>query len=114
VLQHEIVANRAENRPAWDQDVLRAESMLADLSVSDNGGASPQQVSLSGTAECGGSCFTGCKGTGCKCLAGRCLALGSADFLQQSPFEPNGANSAACGSKTAAKSSAPPASTSSR
>jgi hypothetical protein len=86
----------------------------ADLSVSDNGGASPQQVSLSGTAECGGSCFTGCKGTGCKCLVGRCLVLGSADFLQQSPFEPNGASSAACGNNTAAKSAAPSASTISR
>jgi hypothetical protein len=68
----------------------------ADVSVSDNGGASPQFVSLSGVGACGGNCITGCVGAGCRCIVGRCLASGPSDLLNKSQYEPGGAWSERC------------------
>jgi hypothetical protein len=59
----------------------QAGSRSADVSVTDNGGGSPQQVSLSGMGQsaCGGRCgFGGQCPTGCRCAFGFCLAASSA------------------------------------
>jgi hypothetical protein len=56
-------------------------SRSADVSVSDDGGDSPQQVSLSGIGQsaCGGRCgFGGQCPTGCRCVFGFCRAASSA------------------------------------
>jgi hypothetical protein len=47
-------------------------SSTADVSVNDDGGGSPQQVSLSGTgkSQCGGRCNQGRCPTGCRCFHG--------------------------------------------
>jgi hypothetical protein len=74
--------------------------LSADVSISDDGGGSPQQVSLSGTgqAACGGRCgrFGGCP-TGCFCTAGFCRKRAVADLPKELFFEPNLAVSIACG-----------------
>lgn len=72
----------------------------ADVSVSDDGGGSPQQVSLSGTgqAQCGGHCdFMHHCPTGCFCLFGTCRKRATADLMRELLFEPNQAVSIACG-----------------
>jgi hypothetical protein len=53
-------------------------SRTADVSVSDDGGGSPQQVSLSGTgkSQCGGRCNQGRCPTGCRCFFGSCRGAG--------------------------------------
>ena len=53
-------------------------SRSANASVSDDGGGSPQQVSLSGIGQpkCGGRCFGGRCPTGCRCAFGFCRAAG--------------------------------------
>jgi len=56
----------------------QAGSRSADVSVTDNGGGSPQQVSLSGIgqAQCGGRCNHGRCQSGCRCFFGFCRAAG--------------------------------------
>ena len=69
-----------------------------DVSISDNGGASPQQVPLSGTGVvCGGVCPThGCP-TGCRC-AGLNPPFCVPNFLtNELLLDPNSAASAPCG-----------------
>jgi hypothetical protein len=53
----------------------------ADVSISDEGGGSPQQVGLTGEGivlnRCSGLCGRGC-GQGCRCFFGRCVQADSA------------------------------------
>ena len=55
-------------------------SRSADVSITDNGGGSPQQVSLSGTGEprCPQTCGFGCIISHCKCSNGRCVPASNA------------------------------------
>src|SRR5208283_2101913 len=67
------------------------------VSIKDNGGGSPQQVSLSGIAKCGGSCsqLMYCPG-GCVCGSNHvCRPFG--DPLNESFFKWNPLASVACG-----------------
>jgi hypothetical protein len=76
-----------------------AGAVSGDVSISDNGGGSPQQVSLSGTGQgaCGGSCWGGrhCA-FGCKCFFARCVASATADLLNNLFFDSQLEAQAAC------------------
>jgi hypothetical protein len=66
------------------------------VSISDNGGGSPQQVSLSGTGGCSGSCSRGCsRGCGCNPYFHICLPRG--ELLNELFYEWNPVASFACG-----------------
>jgi hypothetical protein len=73
-------------------------SRTADVTIKDNGGASPQQVGLSGLGEakCGGRCVFGRCPFGCRCSFGRCIAA-TADLMKEFLFAPNQAVSMVCG-----------------
>jgi hypothetical protein len=69
-------------------------AVTGTVSISDNGGGSPQTVSLSGTggSRCGGGCRFGCP-PGCHCYGGFCRQFNSMDesLLRPNPVFPNGA-----------------------
>ncbi len=74
--------------------------LTADVSVSDDGGGSPQLVSLSGTggsSNCGGRCTSNlqCR-LGCSCIHFVCTRRASSDLLLEAPFEPAPEFSVAC------------------
>jgi len=74
-------------------------SRSADVTIKDNGGASPQQVALSGIGvpTCGGHCDSqNACARGCRCLVGRCFRATS-DLLKEFLFAPNQAASLVCG-----------------
>jgi hypothetical protein len=76
-----------------------AGAVSGNVSISDNGGASPQQVGLSGTgqAACGGSCRRGCA-AGCHCFQlSYCVSDAEADLLNELFFDSQPEASAACG-----------------
>jgi hypothetical protein len=60
-----------------------AGSYSGDVAVADNGGASPQQVTLSGTGgtTCGGRCLQGHCPTGCHCSGFFCVSNSAPDDL---------------------------------
>jgi hypothetical protein len=73
-------------------------SRSADVAIKDNGGASPQQVALSGIGvpTCGGRCVLGRCPIGCRCFFGRCLRA-TGNLMKERLFESNEAVSMACG-----------------
>ena len=81
---------------------IQVGSRSADVSVSDDGGGSPQQLSLSGTGQpkCGGRCgVRGQCSTGCYCdnITHTCVGGAAADLMKELLFDLNPTLSVACG-----------------
>ena len=75
-------------------------SRTADVSISDNGGGSPQLLSLSETGEvatCGGRCLNSKCLLGCACRSGFCVRAESTDLMTEFLFEKNPEISVVCG-----------------